>query len=34
MNPPASVEVFKKNYILREIPKARFMDFGNTFRKR
>ena len=27
MNPPVSVEVLK-NYILREIPKARFMDFG------
>ena len=28
MNPPWSVEDLKKNYILREIPKTRFMDFG------
>ena len=28
MNPPGSVDDFKKNYILREIPKARFMDLG------
>ena len=27
MNPPGSVEDLK-NYILREIPKIRFMDFG------
>ena len=28
MDPPGSVEDLKKNYILREIPKTRFMDFG------
>ena len=29
MNPPSSVEdFFKKNYILREIPKTRLMDFA------
>ena len=28
MNPPGSVENLKKKCILREIPKARFMDFG------
>ena len=28
MNPPWSVEDLKKNYILREVPKASFMDFG------
>ena len=28
MNPPGSVEDLKKKHILREIPKARFMDFG------
>ena len=27
MNPPGSVENFKKNYVLREIPKTR-MDSG------
>ena len=28
MIPPRSVEDLRKNYILREIPKTRFMDFG------
>ena len=28
MNPPWSVEDFKKNYILREISKTRLIDFG------
>ena len=28
MKPPGSVEDFKKNYSLREIPKTGFMDFG------
>ena len=28
MNPPRSVEDLRKNYILREIPKTRFMNFG------
>ena len=28
MNPPGSVEDLKENYILREIPRTRFMDFG------
>ena len=28
MDPSGSVEDFKKNYMLREIPKTRFMDFG------
>ena len=28
VNPPGSVEDFKKNYILLEIPKTPFMDFG------
>ena len=28
VNPPGSVEYFKKQDILREIPKPRFMDFG------
>ena len=31
MNPPGSVEDFKKTYILREIPQARFMDFGSLY---
>ena len=29
MNPPSSVEDLKKNYILREISKTRFMDFAS-----
>ena len=28
MYPPGSVDDFKKNYFLREIPKTRFKDFG------
>ena len=28
MNPPWNVEDLIKNYILREIPKTSFMDFG------
>ena len=31
MNPPGSVEDFK-NYILREISKIRFMDFGLLYK--
>ena len=31
MNPPGSVEGLK-NYILREIPKIRFMDFGLLYK--
>ena len=31
MNPPWSVEDFKKDYNLREIPTTRFMDFGLLF---
>ena len=31
MNPPGSVEDLK-NYILREIPKIRFMDFGLLYK--
>ena len=32
MNPPESVEDFLKNYILREIPKTRFMDFSLLYK--
>ena len=31
MNPPRSVEDLKKNYILREILKTRFPDFGSLY---